>query len=148
MENPGGVCGVFPPSCRARPLRSAASASQAIDHPQETILAKWAQNLGFFLGGGRGRSWKTWVACAVCFLKPEGCTHCVLLRTPRRLLTITRKRSSFSGLNTRGWGSSWKIRVACAGGGGVFWKIRRGICVVLSEIFTPIYTLFAILKEE
>ena len=34
------------------------------------------------------------------------------------------------------------------GGGGVFWKIRRGICVVLSEIFTPIYTLFAILEEE
>ena len=52
MENPGGVCGVFPPSCRARPLRSAASASQAIDHPQETILAKWAQNLGVL--GGRG----------------------------------------------------------------------------------------------
>ena len=39
--------------------------------------------------------------------------------------------------------SGWR-----AGGGGAFWKIRRGICVVLSEIFTPIYTLFAILEEE
>ena len=83
-------------------------------------------------GGGGGRSWKIWVAYAVCFLKPEGCTHCVVLRAPRRLLTIPRKRSSLSGLNTRGWGSSWKIRVACAGGGGVFRKIQRGICVVLS----------------
>ena len=56
------------------------------------------------------------MVCAVCFLKPEGCTHCVLLRAPRRLLTITRKRSSLSGLNTQGFGggSSWKIRVACA----------------------------------
>ena len=82
--------------------------------------------------GGGPRSWKIWVAYAVCFLKPEGCTHCFVLRAPRRLLTITRKRSSLSGLNTRGWGSSWKIRVACAGGGGVFRKIQRGICVVLS----------------
>ena len=129
MKNPGGVCGVLPATCRARPLCSAASASQAIDHPQETILAKWAQHPGVW---GGGRSWKIWVAYAVCFLKPEGCTHCVVLRAPRRLLTIPRKRSSLSGLNTRGWGSSWKIRVACAGGGGVFRKIQRGICVVLS----------------
>jgi len=33
MENPGGVCGVFPATCRARPLRSAASTSQTIDIP-------------------------------------------------------------------------------------------------------------------
>ena len=71
-------------TCRARPLRSAASASPVIDHPQEMILAKWAQHPGFIWGG---RSWKIWVACAVCSLKPEGCTHCVLLRAPRRLLT-------------------------------------------------------------
>ena len=46
MESPGGVCDVLPATCRARPLRSAASASQAIDHLQETILAKWAQHSG------------------------------------------------------------------------------------------------------
>ena len=102
MENPGGVCGVLPATCRARPLRSAASAWQAIDHLQETIIAKWAQHSGVW--GGGGRSWKIWLVCAVCFLKPEGCTHCVLLRAPRRLLTITRKRSSLSGLNTQGFG--------------------------------------------
>ena len=117
MENPGGVCGVLPATCRARPLRSAASASQAIDHLQETILAKWAQHSGVW-GGGGGRSWKIWLVCAVCFLKPEGCTHCVLFRAPRRLLTITRKRSSLSGLNTQwfGWGahgkSGWRVRLA------------------------------------
>ena len=52
MEIPGGVCGVLPATCRARPLRSAASASQAIYHPQETFLAKWALHLGVW--GGRG----------------------------------------------------------------------------------------------
>ena len=67
----------------------------------------------------RFRSWKIRVACAVCFLKPEGCTHCVLLCAPGRLLTITGKRSSLSGLNPRGWGGSWKIRVACGWGWGV-----------------------------
>ena len=51
MKNPGGVCGVLPATCRARPLRSAASASQAIDHLQETILAKWAQHSGVWGGG-------------------------------------------------------------------------------------------------
>ena len=54
MENPGGVCGVLPATCRARPLRSAASASQAIYHPQETFLAKWALHLGVWRGGGGG----------------------------------------------------------------------------------------------
>lgn len=52
MENPGGVCGVLPATCRARPLRSAASASQAIYPPQETFLAKWALHLGVWRGGG------------------------------------------------------------------------------------------------
>ena len=55
MENPGGVCGVLPATCRARPLRSAASASQAIDHLQEKILAKWAQHSGVWGGGAHGK---------------------------------------------------------------------------------------------
>ena len=67
MENPGGVCGALPATCRARPLRSTASASQAIDHPQETILAKWAQHPGVWggalmenMGGVCGVLPKTW----------------------------------------------------------------------------------------
>ena len=78
MENPGGVCGVLPATCWARPLRSAASASQAIYHPQETFLAKWALHL--VLGGelmenpggvrvGVGCFGKYGGGYALCFLK-------------------------------------------------------------------------------
>ena len=51
----------------------------------------------------------------------------------RRLLTILSKWAQHSGVE----GSSWKIWVACAGEGRGFWKIRVGIYVVLSEMFTP-----------
>ena len=119
-------------------------ASPPIDHPRKRSSLRGLDTRGF----EGGRSWKIWVAYAVCFLKPEVCTHWVVLRAPHRLLTITRKRSSLSGLNTRGWGSSWKIRVACAGGGGVFGKYKGGYALCFLKFFTPIYTLFAILEEE
>ena len=59
-------------------------------------------------------TWKIWVACAVCFLKPEGCTHCVLLCAPGRLLTITGKRSSL-----RKWAQHPRVRGLMENPGGV-----------------------------
>ena len=49
----------------------------------------------------------------------------------RKLLTILSKWAQHSGVE----GSSWKIWVEGEGRG--FWKIRVGIYVVLSEMFTP-----------
>ena len=110
MENMVGVCGVLPKTWRVHPLRSVARATQTIDHHKETIFIKWAQHSGVW----GGSSWKIWVVCAVCSLQPAGRDHCVLLRAPRKLLTISRRLSSLSGLDTRGWGRSWKIWLVCA----------------------------------
>ena len=89
--------------------------TQTIDHHKETIFTKWVQF--------PGSSWKIRVACAVCSLQPAGRDHCVLLRAPRKLLTIPRKRSSLSGLNTRGF----------EGGGGALMENMGGVCGVLPK---------------
>ena len=75
-------------------------------------------------GFGGGSSWNIRVACAVCSLQPAGRDHCVLLRAPRRLFTLPRKRSSLSGLYTWGFGGV---------GGGALMENMGGVCGVLPK---------------